>query len=282
MTSNFIKKSFAMLISSNPLLGASNVSKDGSSFSIDLNGNGLNIPKSALNTQLSVVSSEIWYNTPNVIAGVNDQIVITYNSNLVVITIPSGLYTIGEIGPTILRELLASNPTNLIVQDIVSNNLIKIEAENNQGKVKITLALTATTTSLIVDLSSTQSIGQMLGFNTTVMAPIYSFSNLDPKFNGFNYYLIQSDMVSSGIRVGPSYNQIIAKVLVQANPNEQVLYQPNIASLVDASNLAGDNRRRYTFRLLDDSYNTIDTRGEYYSIQLRISYYEPINFSVIN
>ena len=128
------------------------------------------------------------------------------------------------------------------------------------------------------------TIGELLGFNSvkTATALAYWFSEADPRFNGFNYYMVQSDMVSAGIRVGPSYNQIISKVLVTSKPNTQVLYQPNNPTLIDATNLAGDTRRQYTFTLLDDSLTPIDTRGEYWSVQIRISYYEPVDFKLIN
>jgi hypothetical protein len=279
---SYIKHSFDFLVSSNPLLGATAVSADGSTFTINLENNGLDVPKNATNTQLSVVGSEIWYNTPNVVLNKNDKITIIYNGTTIIVAIPTGLYTLAEIAPTIERELKLLAPADAVVSDIVNNHLIKIEAEENQGKVKLTLALTATTTSLSCDFTPTNSIGQVLGFNTIKSGSNFYFSELDPKFNGFNYYLIQSNMVNEGIRVGASFNQIIAKVLVTASPNTQVLYEPANPTLVSAENLAGDRRRSYTFSLLDDTFARIDTRSEHYSLQLRISFYVPVNFTTVN
>lgn len=279
---SYIRRSFDFLVSSNPLLGADSVSKEGSTFTINLEDNGLDVPKNATNVQLSVVGSEVWYNTPNVVLNKNDQLTIVYNATTVVVTIPTGLYTFNEIGPTIERELKLLAPTDPVVSDIITNHLIKIEAEENQGKIKLTLALTATTTSLSCDFTPTRSIGQVLGFNTIKTASNFYFSDTDPKFNGFNYYMIQSNIVNQGIRIGPTFNNIIAKILVTANPNTQVLYQPANPTLVNADNLAGDRRTSYTFSLLDDTFTRIDTRGEYYSLQLRISFYMPVNFNTVN
>ena len=50
-------------ISSDPALGALSKSADGSSFSINLNENGLGIPRRAQSVTLEVLGAEMWYNT---------------------------------------------------------------------------------------------------------------------------------------------------------------------------------------------------------------------------
>ena len=137
-----------------------------------------------------------------------------------------------------------------------------------------------------VNFGITNSIGPVLGFTAEVASssavnPLnpnnsgpYIIGAEEPKFNSFNYYLVQSDIVGNGIRIGSSFNTIIAKIMVDANPNKQLLYEPTNPTLVNASNLAGDGRRMYMFSLLDDSLRPVETRGEFYSLQLRVSYFD--------
>lgn len=290
---SFLKKSFDFLVSSNPTLGAVNRSADGSSFRINLENNGLGIPPSAFNVELQVIGGEVWYNTPNVVEGVNNRLNFTYGPTAgtalpYFVDIPTGLYSVNEIQPTLERELLKKYSGDVNIAAMVSNHRIVIEAEENQGKVKVEFGVDvagANTFGLTCDFTQPQTIGTVLGFNQLVTAIIgdsYFFSNLDPKFNGFNYYLLQSDIADSGIRIGPTYNQILAKILVMTKPQTQLLYEPANPTLISVDSLAGDNRREYTFRLLTDSLNPVDTQGEYWSMQLRISYYEPVNYNLLN
>lgn len=290
---SFLKKSFDFLVSSDPALGAVNKSSDGSSFRINLENNGLGIPANAVNVQLQVIGGEIWYNNPNVTAGVNNRLHFTYGPTAgtaiaYTVDIPTGLYTVNEIQPTIERELLKKYSGDVNIIAMVATHKIVIEAEDNQGKVKVQFGVDvagANTFGLSCDFTQPQTIGSVLGFNqliTATVADSYFFSNTTPRFNGFNYYLIQSDLADSGIRIGPTYNQILAKVLITTKPQTQLLYQPNNPTLIEVDGLAGDNRREYTFRLLTDTLDPVATQGEYWSMQLRISYYQPVNYSLIN
>lgn len=291
--SSFLKKSFDFLVSSNPALGAVNKSADGSSFRINLENNGLGIPSNAVNVQLQVIGGEVWYNTPNIVAGTNNRLNFTYGPTAgaalpYFVDIPTGLYSVNEIQPTIERELIKKYSGDANIIAMVATHKIVIEAEENQGKVKVQFGVDvagANTFGLTCDFTQPQTIGSVLGFNQLITATVsgsYFFSNTDPRFNGFNYYLVQSDIADSGIRIGPTFNQILAKVLVTTKPQTQLLYEPANPTLISVDSLAGDNRREYTFRLLTDSLAPVDTQGEYWSMQLRISYYEPVNYSLIN
>ena len=290
---SFLQRSFDFLVSSNPELGAVSKSADGSAFSIQLESKGLGIPKNSQNCTVSVVNSELWYNTPNVVAGENNELTFHYSATSVApsvatvytIHITPGTYNGDTISQAIYDAITVQYPA--IAGDVVQNKRIVFKADRNAGKMILEFSVSGSNMlGLDIDFTRPNSIGQILGFNT-VIAPtvgnIYFIGDLEPKFNSFNYYLLQSDLVTNGIRIGPQFNQIIAKVLVgDTKPNFQVIYEPNNPTLIDAQSLAGDNRRRYTFRLLDDHLKAVDTRGEYYSIQLRISYFEPVNFSLIN
>jgi len=289
--SNITQNSFDILVSSSSALGAINKSSDGSTFSISLDSEGLGVPNDAFNCNLQVISGELWYNTNNVISGVNNvfrfRYGLTVGSGIIyTVNIPSGLYSIDDIQGVFEREALLQYANNANIMDLVTNHRIKIAAESAQSKVIITFAFTGTNTyDLQMDFTVQNSIGGLLGFNniiTNTTTVHYFISPNVPKFNSFNYYLIQSDMCGGqGIRLNNSYNGIISKILVQAKPNSQLLYQPLYPTVIDTNNLIKDNRKQYSFSLLDDNLNRVNTNGEDWSLQLRINYNRLVNFNQI-
>ena len=104
-----VPEEISMIVSSDPADGAINRSSDGSYFEIQLQ-DGLQIPKEALNVNLSVEESTVWWVVPNVITGQNDRMYIhgpdtTDVEQDYVVVIPQGLYDLSGINQAILREL---------------------------------------------------------------------------------------------------------------------------------------------------------------------------------
>ena len=275
-----MQRQFDFLVSSNPELGAINRSADGSRFSIQLEDSGFGIPSNAQNVTVSVMGGELWYNTRN-IDSTNNAFSFTTGSGATVLThvvyINPGLYSADTIWAAIQNAIelntpvpLTSVPFTIIGDEAVGKMVVKHNAGTNAISV--------------IDFTIPNSMGPVLGFidevasSSAAIDPAtsgpYIIGKKEPKFNSFNYYLVQSDIVGNGIRIGSSFNTIIAKIMVDANPNKQLLYEPTNPTLVNASNLAGDGSRMYNFSLLDDSLKQVDTRGEYYSLQLRVSYYD--------
>ncbi|MFO0001476.1 MAG: hypothetical protein ACK559_10115, partial [bacterium] len=62
-----IDNEISLLVSSDPSQGASQISTDGASFSINLGTDGIKIPKNAYNVKVSVESSAIWWSIPNIL-----------------------------------------------------------------------------------------------------------------------------------------------------------------------------------------------------------------------
>jgi len=283
---SLIKKQFDILVSSNPVLGANNVRNNGGTFTVNFEDNGLDIPKNAENVSLQVINSELWYNEPNVITGVNDQLDFSYQETGGVlvestITFDEGLYLVDDIQLALERKV-----SDLVVAGTLTNNIFKdgklriqFGADNPRSRVSLDFTIDGSNTyGMSCDFSSARSIGKLLGFTGTITAlttDTHFIGDQNPQFNTFNYYLLQSNIVSKGMRIGPTFDTIIAKILVQAKPNSQIMYSPTIPALIDASSLKGSNRRDYTFTLLDDKKNVINTRGEFWSAQIRISYDQP-------
>ena len=69
-----IPEELSMIVSSNPANGAVNISNNGSQFEIAFNGDGIAIPKEALNVNVVVQESTIWWTTPNIEQNKNNTI----------------------------------------------------------------------------------------------------------------------------------------------------------------------------------------------------------------
>ena len=287
---SLIKKQFDILVSSNPVLGANNVRNNGGTFTVNFEDNGLDIPSNAENVSLQVINSELWYNEPNVITGVNDQLDFGYQDTGGVliestITFDEGLYLVDDIQLALERGVSDLVAAGTLTDTIFKDGKLRIQfgADNPRSRVSLDFTIDGSNTyGMSCDFSSARSIGKLLGFTNPPLQPItpsatetHFIGDQNPQFNTFNYYLLQSNIVSKGMRIGPTFDTIIAKILVQAKPNSQIMYSPTIPALIDASSLKGSNRRDYTFTLLDDKKNVINTRGEFWSAQIRISYDQP-------
>ena len=287
---SLIKKQFDILVSSNPVLGANNVRNNGGTFTVNFEDNGLDIPSNAENVSLQVINSELWYNEPNVITGVNDQLDFTYQETGGVlvestITFDEGLYLVDDIQLALERGVSDLVAAGTLTDNIFKDGKLRIQfgADNPRSRVSLDFTIDGSNTyGMSCNFSSARSIGKLLGFTNPPLQPItpsatetHFIGDQNPQFNTFNYYLLQSNIVSKGMRIGPTFDTIIAKILVQAKPNSQIMYSPTIPALIDASSLKGSNRRDYTFTLLDDKKNVINTRGEFWSAQIRISYDQP-------
>ena len=63
-----IPEEISMIVTSDPNAGAINRSADGSYFEIQLQ-DGLQLPKEALNVNISMEEASIWWVVPNIITG---------------------------------------------------------------------------------------------------------------------------------------------------------------------------------------------------------------------
>jgi hypothetical protein len=262
----------SMIVSSDPSQGASNVSQDGSSFQINLDADGLQIPKEANNCQVRVDQASVWWSIPNIITGQNDKLYITApnvldQSTNYVITISQGLYDLPMLNLTIQRELQNQQAK------ISPKPVISLVADDATQKVGILRNYT----DISIDFTQLDTFRQILGFNSQTIsanatAPLTTIADNTASFNTLNYFLIGSDIVSKGIRFNSEYNQTIAQVLVDVAPGSQIVYQPFNPARCDASNLIGSKRTSLRFFLTDDKNRRVNTAGEYWSARIVISY----------
>ena len=268
-------------ISSDPALGALSKSVDGSSFSINLNENGLGIPRRAQSVTLEVLGAEMWYNTSNITTR-NNQIGITSGGITRNVSIEPGLYSIDTLQGGFERAIKATLDTVLInsLFYLVNNvSTCYITFVGNQALNKVEINITTTVSNTInLDFTINNSMAGLLGFDNTFyqITPNTTITLIGlntPVFNSFNYYLIQSNMVSNGIRINATYQNIIAKIKVTCSPNQQNIYDPVNPVVNLTPELAGDVRKQFRFTLLDSNLNFVDTKGELWSATLRLTYF---------
>jgi hypothetical protein len=278
---SFIPEEISLIVSSDPDAGAINRSQDGSQFEIQLDGEGIQIPKDAINVNVSVEESTVWWVVPNIITGQNDKMYIFGDNDvggtqLFIITIPQGLYDLSGLNQAILAELEAAGARTL---DGGGNplSLINLAADDATQKVRLRFNYT----NVYVDFQPNDTPREILGFDAEQYGPYLGapLSILAPNtaaFNQVNYFLIHSDLVNKGIRFNNTYNQTIAQVLINVAPGSQIVSTPFNPARCNGQELAGSKRTNLRFWLTDDKQRPVNTNGEFYTCRIVIHYQKPM------
>lgn len=273
-----VPEEVTMIVSSDPDNGARNRSADGSYFEISLD-DGLTIPKDALNVNLSVEESSIWWTVPNIITGQNDKMYITGPDTTgsvtsFIITIDQGLYDLSGLNQAIQRELENAGAK---IED-AGNPLPLINLSPDDATQKVEIRFNYTNVS--IDFTPTDTPRDILGFNSQVYGPFVSapYNLVAPNvaaFNQVNYFLIHSDLTNKGIRFNNEYNQTVAQVLIDVSPGSQITSKPFNPAKINVAELTGTSRTSLRFWLTDDKNRRVNTNGEYWSARIVIHYLRP-------
>lgn len=267
-----VKEQINFLASSDPTNGASNISSGGDQFSVQLQ-DGIKVPRDAHNVQVSLQESTVWWTIPNITTGVNDKFYITAPRasddalTAYTITIPQGLYDLSALNDAILRELEndgAKTTPNPVVNLLADDATSKVEIRVNYANIDI-------------DFTQTDTFRDILGFNSQNLTngattPFIHLADNTAAFNTINSFLIHSDLVSRGIRLNNNYNQTLGQVLIDVNPGSQIVSKPFNPPQVSADELAGTIKSTIRFWLTDQSNNTVNTAGEYWTARIVISF----------
>lgn len=275
-----IPEETSLLVSSDPQQGAINRSADGSEFEIQLD-QAINIPKDALNVNVSVEEATVWWTVPNIIMGENDTFYIFGDDNqaipvpqLFTVIIPQGLYDLTGLNNSLQSGLEALGArTNDGVNPLP---LVSLSPDNATQKVLLRFNYANVT----VDFTPANAPKTILGFDSLLYGP-YAGAPLNilapnvAQFNTVNYFLIASDLVQKGIRFNNRYNQVITQVLINVAPGSQIVSTPFNPAQTDANELAGAKRTNLRFRLTDERLRPVNTNGEFWSARIVIRYLTP-------
>lgn len=278
-----IPNEISLLVSSDPQQGAINRSVDGSAFEIQLD-EPIHIHKDAINVQVTVEESTVWWTVPNIIDGSNDTFYVFGDDDqaipvpqLYTVKIPQGLYDL-----TALNNSLQSGLESLGARTIDGGGntlpLISLAADDATQKVLLRFNYPNVT----VDFTQNNTAREILGFDSLVYgpyvgAPINILAPNIAKFNQVNYFLIACDLVQKGIRFNNRYNQVITQVLIDVSPGSQIVSKPFNPAKSNAHELAGSKRTNLRFRLTDDKLRPVNTNNEYWTARIVIRYLTPQN-----
>ena len=254
-----------ILLSSDPSLGAKNRSSDGSYFNIDLQ-NLLEVPVNAHSVKIDVHRIVCWNNFNNITSS-NNKIRVT---GLLVDNVTSLTSDI-----TFLEGVYSPYTLNTELQRLMTSlgykaNIVTIGLILPIGKTTITLAVGSS-----IDFTEPNSCRGVLGFNSSVLnATGLNIAPSTAKFNPIDFLLIKSNIANSeGILVNDSYGSYIAQVPLNSEPNTQIISELAQPLDIDANLFKGNiGIQKIWVELCDQDGNRVNTKGEYYSILLKLKY----------
>jgi hypothetical protein len=259
MSSVIVNKTQSFFFSSDPLTGASNISPDGSVFTIYLD-TPISLPKACVNATIEVVQSQIWNTSYNISAEfANNNFTFTSATIPHSLTIPDGLYSLSG-----LNAFLGTQFVNLGL----SSGVITFSGDDSTQKSVLTFANSADS----VNFTTANSVRDILGFNSQVIvspsAGFSVYSDNSANFNRVNSYLIKSNLISNGLMLNNVGVGLIASVPIDASPGSQINYAPSNPVQIDCSELIGQSKGVLQFSLLDQSLRPAPTVGELWSFIL--------------
>jgi hypothetical protein len=273
----FVQQEIPLIVSSDPTSGSTNLSSDGSSFTVNVTNQAcLSVPRDAVNVQMGVSKALIYNVSPNVFASgsrQNNKFKITLNLPPVTIfevTLPEGLYSIDDI-QTFMVSFMANITAALA-------NAVVFSAIPSSGHVNIASTNAAFQ---LIDFQSNvvyQRFGMLLGFNPITYAfSSAGFNNTSPDvatLNSVNSYLLTSSLIPNGMPVNGAFSGVLAQIPIDVPPGSQIIYRPPTVDMFDASQLAGASVSQFSIALRADNGSEV-TMGEYFSATLRITYMVP-------
>lgn len=271
-----IEYQLPLIFSSDPINGASNISQNGSRFSIVFT-RPLIVPRKAKYCWLTVENSTIVFNTPNILTGVNDLMKVDFDDGLggaatFNLVLPEGLYDLDHLNAAIQQQLgnLGADTDGItLLPDTATQKVIIKYREFYQ-----------------IDFTISQSFRTILGFNSRI-APVggfaasnfYEIADNVAAFNTLEYYLIHSDLCSGhGIRIGPIYSDTIQQVPISDTAaGGTISYEPQNLQKIPCPNLIGQSLREINCWLTDNQNQFVDTLGETWSTRVNIHYLIDLN-----
>ena len=248
-------------LSSDPTLGAVNVSADGSSFQIDLNsGRGILVPRESTVCEICIMRASIWNVSPNLGPLYNNN-VLTFTSGLThTIAVPEGLWSLSALNIYLNTQFVALGyPTGLFrLTGLDSTNQTAISFANMADSIDFTVA---------------GSLRSVLGFDSRIVTVNVdsgtAYSDSAAAFNRNDSYQISTNMVT-GLQVNSSTSGVIGIIPITASPGSLISYDPQQLLWIPAPELIGSARSNLRFALQNQSGDPTPTEGEVWSATMVI------------
>lgn len=261
----------SLLVSSDPLNGARNISADGSSFEIQLSPE-LHIPAEAKGITVAMETAQVWWTVSNVDSTNNKFYITAPDANDVstayTVTIPNGLYNLSALNTAILRELSNQGAKSGVVS-------LSPDEATQRVNIRINTLLTS------IDFTQANTVRFLLGFDAVVLGafatvPVETLASNVAQFDTIQYFQIHTDLISNGIRTNNAYTQTIGNVLIDRAPGRNLISTPFNPARIASNELADAKRTTIRFWLTDQRNKLVNTNSEYWSARIVIRYLIPV------
>jgi hypothetical protein len=266
------KREFSFIVSSE---GLSTITADGSRFTINLQNEPIRIPADAHNINIGVDNASLWWISPNIYDSGEKQNNLLYVTGPdindvyqnVQLAIPRGLYDIDTLSNAINVQLENSG------FKLSPDPVLSLEADNATQKTIIRFNYA----NMSIDFTQLNTLRTVLGFNSQILQNLLNVPQnfISPNtalFSVIDSFYINTDIISTGLRVNTRYSSAIARVPINVAVGFQILYNPINPTLIPAADLRGINKSSFSIWITDQNFNPVDLTGYPIAVQLRISY----------
>ena len=269
------KHNLGFVFSSDPAAGAQNVSADGTQFSVQLT-DPLAVPARALACELGVTTAAIWNTSPNIGPALGPGAVDDNKFQYTTTVAPAGTYNVTF--PTGLYSLsaISSYLTGKFANNGHPGNLFSLGGQGATGLAYISILTSGDT----AHFEQAGTIGSIFGFPalaiTSAIANQVNYGTTVAQLNRDNTYLISSNLLSAGIPTNSNARGLLAAVPINATPGSLINYSAQNVLWTPATELIGQRRNNFTFRLTNERGDATPTAGENWSFTLAIRYRMPL------
>jgi hypothetical protein len=261
-----LEKQVSYYFNSAESAGAVKIGTLGNIFEIQLN-NPIQIPRDAIECTLEVPESSIWNTSPNISAEIgNNLLTFTQGATPYSITIPDGLYGVEDLNST-FRIFFQDNGLN--------DDQFIFTGNDSTQSVILSFNYLATTITF-----GAGTCYDVLGWNLndflgTSIAPLpdnFSAPNV-AAFNRVVSYFIKTSLISAGIPQNVNATGIIARIPIDVAVGSLINYAPRNPVRCDASELIGNSRQSFIFRLVDQLERDTSTNNEEWALTVILRYW---------
>ena len=199
------------IFSSDERNGATNISPDGSQFSIQFT-NPLFLPSNAYNAKLEVIQADIWNVSPNVSEALNNNtFTIRDDNGIHTVALDDGLYDVDTVFNSLVLKfdnLLTNRPL------FPFKGYFSFEGNEATNRMKIVYKAISGSHMDVEILWEQSTLRILLGYDED--SPTKPFTTSDShdhslvapnaaRFNAYNSFVIHSDIVNTGIQLNNNF-----------------------------------------------------------------------------
>ncbi len=261
-----LEKQVSYFFNSATEAGAVKIGTLGNIFEIQLN-NPIQIPRDAIDCTLEVPEASIWNSSPNISADIgNNLLTFTQGATPFSIVIPDGLYGVEDLNST----------CKLFFQDnALDEDLFIFTGNDSTQSVILSFNYAGTTITFgpgtCFDVLG-WNLNDVVGPSAAPLPDNYAAPNV-AAFNRVVGYFIKTNLISGGIPQNINSTGIIARVPIDVPVGSLINYAPRNPVRCDATELIGNAKQRFIFRLVDQLERDVSTASEEWALTVIIRYW---------